>query len=251
MGNLAGKVAIVTGSSRGIGRAIAERFAADGAAVVVNYNRSADEAREVVAGIEERGGKAAAIQGDASAVADIRRLFRDTIARFAGVDIVVNNAGPSPDESGAGAPKPLAEITEKEFDAYINGFARGPFFVMQEAARNLRDNGRIINISSVISDLRPPFAAPYAGAKSALEAFSDALAQELAPRRITVNVIAPGGVETRMLRALPGEVQGMLAERTPLGIGKPSDIAGIAAFLASEEGTWITAGKYRIDGGIR
>lgn len=251
MRNLAGKVAIVTGSSRGIGRAIAERFAADGAAVVVNYNRSAGEAREVVAAIEQRGGKAAAIQGDASVVADIRRLFRDTIAKFAGVDIVVNNAGPSPDESGAGAPKALAEITEKEFDAYINGFARGPFFVMQEAARNLKDNGRIINISSVITDVRPPFAAPYAGAKSALEAFSDTLAQELAPRRITVNVIAPGAIETRMLRALPGEVQGMLTQRTPLGVGKPVDIAAIAAFLASEEGAWITAGKYRIDGGIR
>ena len=251
MGNLAGKVAIVTGSSRGIGRAIAERFAADGAAVVVNYNRSAGEAREVVAAIEQRGGKAAAIQGDASVVADIRRLFRDTIAKFAGVDIVVNNAGPSPDESGAGAPKPLAEITEKDFDAYINGFARGPFFVMQEAARNLKDNGRIINISSVITYVRPPFAAPYAGAKSALEAFSDTLAQELAPRRITVNVIAPGAVETRMLRALPGEVQGMLTQRTPFGVGKPVDIAAMAALLASEEGAWITAGKYRVDGGIR
>ena len=173
MGNLAGKVAIVTGSSRGIGRAIAERFAAEGAAVTVNYNRSADEARAVVSGIEHRGGKAIAIQGDASAVADIRRLFRETIAKFGGVDIVVNNAGPTPDESGAGAPKPIAEISEREFDAYINGFARGPFFVMQEAARNLQDGGRVINISSVISDLRPPFAAPYAGAKSALEAFSE------------------------------------------------------------------------------
>ena len=245
MGNLDGKVAIVTGSSRGIGRAIGERLAADGAAVVVNYNRSSDEARGVVAGIEQRGGKAAAIQGDASVVADIRRLFRETIAKFGALDIVVNNAGPSPDESGAGAPKPIAEISEKEFDAYINGFARGPFFVMQEAARNLNDNGR------VISDLRPPFASPYAGAKSALEAFSDVLAQEVAPRGITVNVIAPGGVETRMLRALPGEVQGMITQRTPLGIGKPSDIAGIAAFLASEGSAWITAVKYRVDGGIR
>ena len=251
MGALAGKVAIVTGSSRGIGRAIAERFATDGAAVVVNFNRSADEAREVVARIEQNGGKAVAIQGDASTVADIRRLFRETVAKFGGVDIVVNNAGPSPDESGAGAPKPLAEITEKEFDAYINGFARGPFFVMQEAARNLRDNGRVINISSVISELRPPCGAPYAGAKSALEAFSDTLAQELAPRGITVNVIAPGAVETKLLRALPSEVQGMVTQRTPLGVGRPSDIAGIAAFLASEGGAWITAAKYRVDGGIR
>ena len=145
----------------------------------------------------------------------------------------------------------IAEITEKEFDAYINGFARGPFFVMQEAARNLKDNGRGINISSVISELRPPCGAPYAGAKSALEAFSDTLAQELAPRGITVNVIAPGAVETKLLRALPSEVQGMVTQRTPLGVGRPSDIAGIAAFLASEGGAWITAAKYRVDGGIR
>ena len=118
---------------------------------------------------------------------------------------------------------------------------------MQESARNLADKGRIINISSVISDLRPP----YAGSKSALEAFSDCLAQELAPRGITVNVIAPGGIETKMLRALPGEVQGMIEQRTPFGISKPSDIAGMTAFLASDAGAWITAEKIRVDGGIR
>jgi 3-oxoacyl-[acyl-carrier protein] reductase len=99
--------------------------------------------------------------------------------------------------------------------------------------------------------LRPPFAAPYAGSKSALEAFSDCLAQELAPRRITVNVISPGAVETKMLRSLPGEVQGMLSQRTPFGVGKPSDIASMAAFLASDDGAWITAEKIRVDGGIR
>jgi 3-oxoacyl-[acyl-carrier protein] reductase len=153
--------------------------------------------------------------------------------------------------AGAGAPEPVAEISEREFNAYINGFARGPFFVMQEAARNLKDGGRVINISSVMSDLRPPFAPPYAGAKSALDAFSDSLAHELPPHRITVNVIAPGGVETKMLRALPGKVQGILAQRTPLGIGNPGDIAEVAAFLASEAGAWITAAKYRVDGGIR
>src|SRR5262249_2509760 len=162
------------GSSRGIGRAIAERLAAEGAAVVINYNRSADEAHGVV---ERKGGTAIAIQGDASAVTDIRRLFKEAIAKFGRIDIVVNNAGPSPDAAGAGSPKAVAEYSEGEFDAYMNGFARGPFFVMQECARNLADKGRIINISSAITDLRPPFAAPYAGSKSALEAFSDCLAQ--------------------------------------------------------------------------
>src|SRR6266436_8121968 len=134
-----GKIAIITGSSRGIGRAVAERLAADGASVVVNYNRSADEARDVVLAIEARGGKAIAIQADVRVVADIRRLFSETIAKFGGIDIVVNNAGPG------GGPKPIAEISEEEFDSALSGFARGPFFVMQEAARNLRDRGRVIN----------------------------------------------------------------------------------------------------------
>lgn len=248
MASLSGKVAIVTGSSRGIGRAIAERFAADGAAVVVNYNKSAEEANEVVREIEANRGKALAIQADCSKPPDIRRLFREAIAAFSGLDIVVNNAGPSPEVVG---PKPLAAFTEEEFDWVIGGFERGPFFVLQEAAKNIRDNGRIINISTVITAMLPPFAALYAGAKAALEAFSGVLAAELAERRITVNVIAPGGVETKMLRELPGEMQDNLTQRTPFGIGQPSDIAGMAAFLASDQGAWITNEKIRVDGGIR
>lgn len=248
MASLNGKVAIVTGSSRGIGRAIAERFAADGAAVVVNYNRSADEARDVVVGIEAHRGKAIAIQADASVVAEIRRLFRETLAQFGRLDIVVNNAGPGP---SAGGPKPLVDFTEEELDLYIAGHMRGPFFVMQEAARHLQDKGRIINISTVLTSLLPPYSSPYVGTKAALEAFSGVLAAELAPRGITVNVIAPGGVETKMLRSLPKEMVDALAQRTPFGIGQPRDIAGMAAFLASDEGSWITNEKIRVDGGVR
>jgi 3-oxoacyl-[acyl-carrier protein] reductase len=122
---------------------------------------------------------------------------------------------------------------------------------MQEAARNLADNGRIINVSTVIASLLPPLTSPYAGTKAALEAFSGVLAAELAPRRITVNVIAPGGVETKMLRSLPVQMQEIIAQRTPLGIGQPRDIAGMAAYLASEEGAWITNTTIRVDGGIR
>src|SRR5215472_15469212 len=154
MSSLEGKVAIVTGSSRGIGRAIAEQLAADGASVVVNYNRSADEARGVVVGIAANGGKAIAVQADVSVVSDIRRLFRETIKRFGRVDIVVNNAGPSPEGRPA---KPIADVTEEEFDFILSGFARGPFFVMQEAARNITDHGRIINVSSAITSVLPPF----------------------------------------------------------------------------------------------
>src|SRR5271154_464966 len=165
MASLNGKVAIVTGSSRGIGRAIAERFAQDGAAVVVNYARSAEEARGVVAGIEAKGGKAIAIQADTGLVADIRRLFSETIAKFGHIDIVVNNAGSS------GGPKPFAMIDEQEFDSTFAVYGRGPFFVMQEAARALPDGGRIINISTVITTILPPFTATYVGSKSAMEAF--------------------------------------------------------------------------------
>jgi len=157
MASLKNKVAIVTGSSRGIGRAIIERFAVvEGAAVVVNYARSEDEARSVVAAIESKGGKAIAIKADAGVVADIRRLFRETIAKFGRVDVVVNNAGLPAN------PKLLAEVTEKEFDETFGVFGRGPFFVMQEAARALPDGGRIINISSVVTALLGPLTSTYA-----------------------------------------------------------------------------------------
>src|SRR5271156_3628988 len=247
MTSLNGKVAMVTGSSRGIGRAIVERFAQDGAAVVVNYASSAGEAREVVAGIEATGGKAIAIQADTSSVADIRRLFRETIAKFGHVDIVVNNAGAVP----AAGPQPVAEMTEDAFDWAFALFARGPFFVMQEAARVLPDGGRIINISTAATALLPPFTSTYVGSKAALEAFSGVLAAELAPRRITVNCVLPGAVETKMLRDLPKEIQDGTEQRTPLGMGQPRDIAAVAALLAGDEGHWITNEKIRCDGGLR
>jgi 3-oxoacyl-[acyl-carrier protein] reductase len=199
--SLNGKVAIVTGSSSGIGRAIAERLAAEGAAVAVNYARSADDAAGVVTAIESGGGRAVAIQADMSAVADIRRLFSATIAKFGHVDIVVNNAGTSPD------PKPFIAATEAEFDTAFAVSARGPFFVMQEAARALPDGGRIINISTVVTTILPPYVALYVGTRAALEAFSAVLAAELAPRKITVNCVLPGLVETRMYRTLPQELQ--------------------------------------------
>jgi 3-oxoacyl-[acyl-carrier protein] reductase len=245
MASLKDKVAIVTGSSRGIGRAIVERFAQDGAAVVVNYARSGGEARDVVTGIEAKGGKAIAIQADVSAVSDIRRLFRETITKFGRVDIVVNNAG------AFANPTPIAEVTEGDFDSTFAVFGRGPFFVMQEAARALPDGGRIINISTVGTALLPPFTSTYVGSKAAVEAFSAVLAAELAPRQITVNCVLPGAVETKLLRELPKEVQSAYEQRTPLGIGQPRDIAGVVSLLAGEEGRWITNEKIRCDGGAR
>jgi 3-oxoacyl-[acyl-carrier protein] reductase len=161
------------------------------------------------------------------------------------VDIVVNNAGLPPN------PMPVAAVSEAEFDETFAVFGRGPYFVMQEAARALPDGGRIINISTVVTAILPPFASLYAGSKAALEAFSGVIAAELAPRKITVNCVLSGPVETRMYRALPQELQGMLEQRTPLGLGEPRDIAGVVAFLASDEGHWITNEKIRCDGGIR
>jgi 3-oxoacyl-[acyl-carrier protein] reductase len=245
MGSLKNKVAIVTGSSRGIGRAIAERFAEDGAAVVINYAHSTGEAGDVVAGIQAKGGKAIAIQADMGVVADIRRLFKEAVAALGHVDIVVNNAG-SP-----GRPNLITGVTEKEFDEVFAVYGRGPFFVMQEAAGVLPDGGRIINISTVLTAMLPPFTATYAGSKSAMEAFSSVLAMELASRRITVNTVLPGAVETKLLRDLPKELTDTLKERTPFGVGQPRDIAGLVAFLAGEEGQWITNEKIRCDGGAR
>jgi 3-oxoacyl-[acyl-carrier protein] reductase len=247
MASLTGKVAIVTGSSRGIGRAIAERFAADDASVVVNYARSADEAHRVVAGIEAKGGKAIALQADFGIVADVRRLFRDTIAKFGRVDIVVNNAW----AVARGVPKAFAEITEDEFEASFTHNARGSFFLMQEAARTIGDHGRIINVTTAGTSICPPGFSIYVGGKCAMEAFSTTLAAELAARGITVNIVSSGAVETKMFRDLPGEVQTMLEQRTPLGMGQPRDIAGMVAFLAGEEGHWITNEKIRVDGGAR
>jgi 3-oxoacyl-[acyl-carrier protein] reductase len=192
---LRGKVAIITGASRGIGRAIAERLAEDGAAVVVNYSQSTAQAEEVVAAIEGRGGRAVAIQADMSRVAEIHRLFQAAISRFGRVDILVNNAAMS-------FYKSIAETTEEEFDSVFALNARGPFFAMQEAARVLSDHGRIVNISSGATTVGFPYQSVYCGSKSALEQFTLVCANELGPRGITVNAVLAGPTETDMLNGI-------------------------------------------------
>lgn len=249
MAALTGKVAIVTGASRGIGRAIAERFARDGAAVVVNYSQSANQAKEVVTTIESQGGQALAIQADISRTPEIRRLFRDAQTRFGRIDIVVNNAARF-------IMKPLADMTEEEFDTVFRLNAKGPFFVLQEAARVLPANGRIINISSGATTVGPPGMSTYVGSKAALELFSLTLANELGPRGITVNTVSAGLTETKMLDDLaalwPPEVKMMLVQRTALGrLGQPQEIADVVAFLASDDARWVTGQNIRADGGIR
>ena len=189
---LKGKVAIVTGSSSGIGRAIAERLAQDGATVVVNYHVHEEKAREVAAGIQSGGGAAAVIQADMSRVADAQRLVQETVHQFRRLDILVNNAGRF-------IPKKLMETTEAEFDAILALNAKGPYFAMQAAAKVLSDGGRIVNISSALTHLKFPGATAHLGSKAALEQYGKGLAQELAPRGITVNTVLPGFTDTGVL----------------------------------------------------
>src|SRR6266540_3200638 len=192
MAPLAGKVAIVTGASNGIGRAITERLAQDGATVVVNYGKSADKAKAVVAGIVSRGGNAVAIQADMSKVSDARRLVRETVQRFGRLDILVNN-------TSMFMYKPLVETTEEEFDRMFALNAKGPYFALQEAAKVIEEGGRIVNISTDGTHMGFSGATAYLGSKGALEQFTKGLAHELAPRGVTVNTVSPGFTETAML----------------------------------------------------
>lgn len=242
MGSLSGKVALVTGASRGIGRAIAERLAQDGASVVVNYANSAGEAEKVVTEIEAKGGSALAIQADVRKVSDIRRLFKEALDRYGRLDIVVANAG-------IFLERPLAEVTEQEFDEIFNLNAKGAFFTLQEAARRVSDGGRIVAISTGGTRLGFPGAAVYLGTKGALEQFTKTLAVELGPRGVTVNAVSPGFTETDMLSK--EEFRQMGVQMSPLGrLGTGRDIADAVGFVVSEQGRWITGGNLQAGGGV-
>lgn len=241
MTSLNGKVAIVTGASSGIGRAIAQRLATDGAIVVVNYLRSESQARAVVTGIQGTGGKAVAVQADMSVVSDARRLVADTAAQFNRVDILVNNAGKF-------VPKSLLDTSETDFDALMALHAKGPYFAMQEAAKVMRDHGRIVNISSAGTKLHYYGATAYLGSRGALEQFTQGIAQELAPRGITVNTVAPGFTDTGILTE-PYRKMGM--QLSPFKrLGRPEDIAEIVAFLVSEQARWVTGQTIQAGGGV-
>jgi 3-oxoacyl-[acyl-carrier protein] reductase len=241
MAALSGKVAIVTGASNGIGRAIAERFAEDGAIVVVNHSKSPEKAQQVVIGIQAKGGKAVAFQADMSRVSEARRLVRETAKQFGRLDILVNNAGRF-------MPKPLAETTEEDFDQVVALNAKGPYFAMQEAALVLKDGGRIVNISTDGTHLSFPGATAYLGSKGALEQYTRGLAQELAPRKITVNTVSPGFTETGMMT---DQYRQIGIQMSPLKrLGTPKDIADVVAFIVSDEARWITGQNVHAGGGI-
>jgi len=244
MGWLNEKVAVVTGASNGIGRGIAERLAREGASVVVNYGRSADKAKQVVAGIEAKGGRAVAIQADVSVTADIRRLIEDTRKEFGRLDILVNNAG-------IFFSKPLAETTEQEFDRIFALNAKGPYFAMQEAAKMISDGGRIVNISTDGTHLGFPGATAYLGTKGALEQFTKGLAHELASRGVTVNTISPGFTDTDMLRGGGPQFADLGTQMSPLKrLGTVQDIADVVAFVVSERGRWLTGQNIHAGGGV-
>jgi len=245
MDTLKGKVAVVTGASRGIGRAAAERLARDGATVVVNYATSTEEAQAVVEGIEDRGGKAIALQADIAKLEDIRWLFQETMRRCARLDILVANAGYS-------CFKPMADITEEDFDLTYALNAKGTYFCLQEALRHMIDGGRIVCVSTIGTVLNVPGGTCYFGSKAAVEQFCRTLAKEVAPRGITVNVVSPGFTETQMLLANTApDVCRDLIEMTPLHrLGQPEDIADVIVFLVGERGRWVTRQNIAADGGI-
>src|SRR4051794_34309372 len=243
--SLGGKVALVTGASRGIGRAIAQRLARDGAAVAVNYAGNAEAARRVVSEVEALGGRAIAVRADVAVVADVGRLFDEAIGQFGRLDILVNNAGII-------LYKPLAEVTEEEFDRLFAVNVKGTFFACQQAARRLADGGRIVNFSSSTTALMLPTYSAYVATKGAVEQLSHVLAKELGPKGITVNVVSPGPTDTELFgRGKSEDDKRRFAQLAALGrLGTPEDIADVVAFLASDEARWVTGQNLRANGGL-
>jgi len=239
------KVAIVTGASKGIGAAIALRLARDGIAVAVNYARASEAAAQIVSAIEAEGGAAIAMQADISRPETMPALFDAAARAFGGVDILVNNAGMM-------TLSPIAQCDDAMFDALVAANFGGVFRGMREGARRLRDGGRIISVSSSVVGLYQPGYGIYAATKAAVEAMTHVLAKELGSRRITVNVIAPGPVETGLFMTGKSEAQvAAITAMNPLGrIGQPDDIAGLAAFLAGPDSAWINGQVIRANGGV-
>ncbi len=244
---LEGKIAVVTGASRGIGRAIAEDLAANGAALIVNYNASAAAADEVVAGIEKRGGTAAAVQADVSDFAASQQLIKTTLDTYGQIDILVNNAGTTRDTL-------LLMMKEEQWDIVLNTNLKSVFNCCKAAARPMvrrKMGGRIINISSVSGIVGQPGQANYAASKAGIIGFTKSLAKELGSRSITVNAVAPGFVLTDLTADLSDDLVQKVLQYIPLGRwGELDEIANVVTFLASDKASYITGEVIQVDGGI-
>ncbi len=249
MSKLADKVAVVTGASKGIGAGIAKGLAAAGAAVVVNYASSQEGADQVVAAITREGGRAVAIQGDVSKAADVQRLFAETKKAFGRLDVLVNNAG-------VYQFSPLDSVTEDEFHRQFNTNVLGLLLATQEAVKHFGpEGGSVINIGSNASQITPPNTVIYTATKGAVSSITQVLAKELGPRKIRVNSINPGLVETEGTHtagAIGSDFEKQLVAQTPLGrSGQPADIAPVAVFLASADSGWLTGELLLVSGGLR
>jgi 3-oxoacyl-[acyl-carrier protein] reductase len=239
------KVAIVTGASRGIGAAVAERLAKDGFTVVVNYAGSASEADAIVAKIEKAGGKAIAAQADVSKSEDVRRMFQSAETAFGGIDVLVNNAGVL-------ALANITDVDDEAFDRLISINLKGSFNAMREAGKRLRNGGRIINFSTSVVGLKLESYGIYAATKAAVEMMTGIMAKEMRGRAITVNAVAPGPTATDLfLRGKSDELIERLAKLNPLErLATPDDIASVVSFLSGPDGSWVNGQTIRANGGM-
>ena len=248
MAKLDGKVAVVTGASKGIGAGIAKRLGEAGAAVVVNYSSDREGALRVQGEIEQAGGRAVAVQADVSKPADVARLFAEAKKAYGALDVLVNNAG-------VFKFAPLEEVTTEEYRREFDINVLGTILTTQEALKHFNGSGgSVINISSVVSERPVLNSSVYSATKGAVDTLSKALARELAPRKIRVNVIAPGGVDTEGAHAvgmIGSDLERQIVAGTPLGrIGQPDDVARVAVFLASEDSAWLTGERIEAAGGF-
>jgi 3-oxoacyl-[acyl-carrier protein] reductase len=248
MSKLTGKVAVVTGASKGIGAAIAKSLAAEGASVVVNYASSKSGADTVVAAIVAAGGKAVAVGGDVSKAAEAEGIIDAAIKNYGRLDILVNN-------SGVYEFSPIEAITEEHFHKHFNVNVLGLLLVTQAASKHLGEGGSVINIGSVVSRITPPASAVYTATKGAVDAITGVLSRELGPRKIRVNSVNPGMIETEGTHTagfIGSDFQAGVVTQTPLGrIGQPGDIASIVTFLASDDAGWLTGELLLAGGGVR
>jgi len=249
MGKLQGKVAVVTGASKGIGAGIAKSLAAEGASVVVNYSSSKEGADRVVNEITSKGGKAVAVQGSVAKADDVERIFAETKKAFGKLDVLVNNAG-------VYEFTPIEDVTEEQFHRHFNTNVLGLLLATREAVKHFNgEGGSIINIGSVASRVTPPTSSVYSATKGAVDAITQTLSKELGPKKIRVNSINPGMVETEGVHSagfIGSEFQKQHEAQVPLGrIGQPEDIANIAVFLASSDSGWLSGELLLATGGLR